>query len=252
MLPRVLQRLVTLPGVSHLIDIVRALPLPVPLRLFDGVRRIGTPRLWLLVGVWRRLPTLRDESQRVYDAYAGGDVIDVGAFQGWYSALLAPKARPGDRLVSCEPDPGAYRDLLANLGTLSAMFPQLRLWAIPEPVGDGSPVAVTDPSHHHPSFRAGGDGVPSTTVDRLVEAAGLRPSFVKIDVEGAEWHVLAGMRHTLETFKPTLMLELHPGWQPPGIESEDVTGVLADLGYTWVEIGAGDHFTKHLLCRPAA
>ena len=246
-----LQRLVTLPVVSHLIDLVRALPLPVPVQLFDGARRRGTPRLRLLAGVWNRIPTLRDESQRVYDAYDGGDVIDIGAFQGWYSALLAPKARPGDRLVSCEPDGRAYRDLLANLATLSGMFPRLRLWAVPEPVGDGSPVAVTDPSHHHPSFRAGGDGVASTTVDALVEAAGLRPAFVKIDVEGAEWHVLAGMRRTLEIHRPVVMLELHPQWQPEGVAAADVTGVLAGLGYTWVEIGARDEITRHLLCRPA-
>lgn len=253
MLPRVLQRLLALPGVSHAIDAVRALPIPVPVRLFDGVRRTGTPRLWLLAGVWRRIPALHDESQRVFDAYRGGDVIDVGAFQGWYTALLAPKARPGDRLVSFEPDPPAYRVLLQNLAAVAAMFPQLRLWAVPEAVGDGSPVTVTDPSSHHPSFRAGGDGaVHSATVDAVVEAAGLRPAFVKVDVEGAESFVLAGMRETLERHRPVVMLEVHPDWQPDGVRAEDVTAVLTDLGYRMSEIGVGGTpGTRHLLCQPA-
>jgi FkbM family methyltransferase len=245
----VLGRLLSLPGVGRAIDAVRSLPVPVPVRLLDGVRRTGTPRLWLLAGLWRRLPDLRDESQRVYDAYAGGDVLDVGAFQGWYSALLAPKARPGDRLVSFEPDPPAYRVLLLNLAALGRMFPQLRLWALPEPVGDGSPVAVTQPPEGHPSFRAGEGPVRSATVDALVEAAGLRPAFVKVDVEGAESLVLAGMRATLERHRPIVMLELHPDWQPEGVTAEDVTGVLAGLGYRWSEIG-GATGPRHLLCLP--
>lgn len=247
-----LERLSTLPGLRHAIDVVRALPLPVPVRLFDGVSRIGTPRLYLLAGVWRRVPRALDESQRVYDAYAGGDVIDIGAFQGWYSALLAPRARPGDRLISCEPDVRAYRGLLANLQTLSAMFPALRLWALPEPIGDGAPVVVTDPSAHHPSFRAQDDasGAPSITVDALVEAARLEPSFVKIDVEGAEWAVLAGMQRTLGRHRPVVMLELHPQWLPHGVSSDDVTGLLASHGYEFTEIGEKTPVTLHLLCRP--
>ena len=51
-----LERLVTLPGVRHAIDFARDLPVPVPVRLFDGAKRTGTPRLWLLLSVWRRIP----------------------------------------------------------------------------------------------------------------------------------------------------------------------------------------------------
>jgi FkbM family methyltransferase len=243
-----LERIVTLPGVRHVIDFLRDVPVPVPVRLFDGARRTGTPRLRLLTGVWRRVPRALDESQQVYDAYAGGDVIDVGAFHGWYSVLLAPKARPGDRFVSFEPDASAYGALLANLGALRRMFPRLRLWALPEAVGDGAPSAPEAVSAHHPSFRPGGDGPPSMTVDALVAAAGLRPAFVKIDVEGAEWHVLAGMRETLAQHRPTLMLELHPDWQPPGVTTDDITRLLSDNGYRWREIGAGVG-TLNLLCQ---
>lgn len=222
------------------------------MRLFDGVKRTGTPRLWLLLGVWRRVPRALDESQRVFDAYQGGDVVDIGAFQGWYTVLLAPKARPGDRFVSCEPDPPAYRALLANLAAVGRMFPQLKLWAVPEPVGDGSPVAVSDPSSHHPSFRAGAEGdVRSATVDAIVEAGGLRPTFVKVDVEGAETFVVEGMRRTLERFKPLVMLELHPGWQPEGVTIEDVKAVFTEYGYTWTEIGVDAEGTINLLCQAA-
>ncbi|MCO8273797.1 FkbM family methyltransferase [Actinoplanes sp. TRM 88003] len=48
-----------------------------------------------------------------------------------------------------------------------------------------------------------------TTVDRLVRAAGLtRLDFVKIDVEGAELHVLHGAADTIDRFRPTLFIEI--------------------------------------------
>jgi hypothetical protein len=47
------------------------------------------------------------------EAYRGGDVIDVGAFHGWY-------ASPGDALVSIEPDAAAYATLMQHLAELNA------------------------------------------------------------------------------------------------------------------------------------
>jgi hypothetical protein len=44
---------------------------------------------------WRSSAELAAESQQVFENYDGGDILDVGAFQGWYPLLLAKKARPG-------------------------------------------------------------------------------------------------------------------------------------------------------------
>lgn len=55
----------------------------------------------------------------------------------------------------------------------------------------------------HPSFRPADDSSPSgKTVDGLVEREGLAPGFVKIDVEGAEWFTVRGMRRTLREHRP--------------------------------------------------
>jgi len=42
-----------------------------------------------------------------------------------------------------------------------------------------------------------------------VEAAGLAPSVVKIDVEGGELAVVAGMQRTLERHRPVLLVEVN-------------------------------------------
>jgi Methyltransferase FkbM domain len=47
-----------------------------------------------------------------------------------------------------------------------------------------------------------------TTVDAQVEAAGLRPSVIKIDVEGGELAVVSGMKRTLERHRPVLLVEV--------------------------------------------
>jgi FkbM family methyltransferase len=67
--------------------------------------------------------------------------------------------------------------------------------------------------------------VPAVSLDRWY-APGARLDFVKIDVEGAEGLVLAGMRRVLREARPLLALEFHDdeGW---GSRKE-----LLDAGYT--------------------
>ena len=73
------------------------------------------------------------------------------------------------------------------------------------------------PSTPDPSFSslAGGrfaEGEPVevdvTTVDCEVEALELRPTVVKIDVEGGELDVVAGMERTLRAHGPVLLVEV--------------------------------------------
>jgi FkbM family methyltransferase len=204
---------------------------PVPVRFSDGRRRPAGFRLLRLTKLWSGFP---EETRASYDLYDGGDVLDVGAFHGWYSVLLAPKARPGDVLVSFEPDRAAFGEMLHNLAALADVFPEVVLMPVPAPIGDGRPAAVSFPEGSgHPRFgSADGAGArPTTTVDAFVEELGLRPAYVKVDVEGAEYFVLRGMEQTLRSFRPRIMLEVHPTWQPPGVSVADVEGVLEAHGY---------------------
>ena len=51
--------------------------------------------------------------------------------------------------------------------------------------------------------------VPAVTLDGFFLSRGAAPDVVKIDVEGAEFHVLRGMTKLIERHRPTIFVELH-------------------------------------------
>lgn len=207
--------------------------LPMRVRLPDGRPRVLPFRVWRLAHLWRSLAELRAESEAALEAYRGGDVLDVGAFEGWYSLLLAPKSRRGDTLLSIEPDPSAFPELQATLAAAARAFPGRTFQPVNAPAGNGHPVVVSHPPGGHPQFAATekGNGTPTTTVDGLVATFGLEPTLVKVDVEGAELFVLEGMQRTLADHRPIVLLELHHRWQPPGTSPADVEELLVRNHY---------------------
>lgn len=194
---------------------------------------MSTMRLALLTRVWTHIPSLVDESRRALAAYDGGDFLDVGAFHGWYSVLLAPRAQNGARLVSFEPDPRALPKLRAVLEDVQRQFPSRTFSIIDQPVGDGGLVSASWPSASHPTYSADscGSGEASLTIDEVVAREGLRPRLIKIDVEGAEPFVLRGMHQTLREHRPVVILELHTEWLPDGLAPADVEAYLREPGY---------------------
>lgn len=57
-------------------------------------------------------------------------------------------------------------------------------------------------------------------------------SFVKIDIEGAEFHALKGMRGLLERFQPVVLVEIQPFFLKGfGIEEADLLKLIDELGY---------------------
>jgi FkbM family methyltransferase len=54
--------------------------------------------------------------------------------------------------------------------------------------------------------------VKTLTIDAFCEEHIIKPSFIKIDAEGAELDVLRGAKITLTNAKPTLILALHPSF----------------------------------------
>jgi FkbM family methyltransferase len=244
-LARVLDRL---PGTESALE-----ALPFPVRFADGERRRATLGAARMHRFWLSHPDLVRESQSALDAYEGGDAIDVGAFHGWYTLLLGSKARQGDRLVSVEPDVAAFPALLRTLAAAGDALPGVHTWALSSAVGDGTPIEVTWPDgpEGHPRFASGGaGGDPTITIDGLVQTTGLRPRFVKIDVEGAEWFVVQGMRATLRDHRPIVLLEVHPRWQPrPGTIAE-IESVLRDARYD-LEVLDRKDVAERQLWRPA-
>jgi hypothetical protein len=74
--------------------------------------------------------------------------------------------------------------------------------------------------------------VEMTTVDREMEALGLVPDVIKIDVEGYEHELLRGAQRLLRTRKPVICLELHLDLlERRGISPADLIADLQSHGY---------------------
>lgn len=209
---------------------------PVPSKLLDGrVRWIPRSLSYLIWGV-RANPDFLKECQLALDLYKGGDFLDVGAAWGTYSMILAPKARLGVSYLSFEPHALPYKFLLRNSALLSSLYPDIQFHALNVPVGDGAQVMAElhQGEAGHPSFvpdPSNTSGICSVTIDSIVKQHSMSPAFIKIDVEGAELAVLLGGLGTLQTFHPTLMVEIHPDMQPEGATVQKIESFLRDCKY---------------------
>jgi FkbM family methyltransferase len=193
--------------------------LPVPAEGTPVVRFPGDVRLRL---------DLRESLQRdfyfgLYDRFElelmarhlAGDMVDVGAHVGMYAIRAARELRGRGRVLAFEPNPAAREQLEHNV----ALNGCDNVVVLAAAAGAGAGRATLHvPASDDPSFSSlEGDrfaeGAPVevevTTVDDAIAASGLRPSFVKVDVEGREVDVLRGMSKTVEEFRPVLLVEVN-------------------------------------------
>jgi FkbM family methyltransferase len=179
-----------------------------------------------------------------YEAFRGalrpGDVaLDIGANVGAYTLLFAQWVRPGGRVISFEPAPGAFTALQQHvaLNNVSAVV-ECRPVAVSD--AEGEVAFASDGfqgTNHIMHGQAASPGavtrVPTTTVDAVCAASGVTPRLVKIDVEGAELSVLRGAHRTLAAMRPAgvVFMELHPAaWASFGITRGDLEAELAAQG----------------------
>jgi FkbM family methyltransferase len=219
----------------------------------DIVRRLPGDRLptrWN--GEWLTVPRSAWESvHRTYEHYLaailrtylppGGCFLDVGAHVGWWSLFAAARVGAAGHVVSLEPS-AAYDLLAANV----ARYPQITALRMGAGAAAGTATffgqgtatsgsfveAVTAINErHHPETSITALAVPITTLDDLVAGHDLRPSLVKIDVEGFEGKVLDGAPGLLRAGVP-LVVEIHPPQLTLSGDSPDaVRARLAKNGY---------------------
>ena len=74
----------------------------------------------------------------------------------------------------------------------------------------------------------------SVTIDSFLEGKLSRLTFVKIDIEGAEYYALQGMRNVIAEFKPVVLIEIQPFFlKGMGVkESELVDLITKELDYS--------------------
>ena len=213
-------------------------------------------------GVWE------PDATAVVDLHVeeGMTVVDVGAHTGYYSLLFAKRVGRAGRVIAFEPEAVGLDYLRRNM----ALNEHQNVTIVPLALSDWSGTAAiagktylcapgdfADARENSSdrsdaaglAMRQAGrfDATPRTgvpirtaTFDELVPELGIRRlDFVKIDVEGAEWHVLKGMRASLERWSPGLLLEIHPAQLKRSGQSEsEVVRLLDDLGYVRQLVGS--------------
>ena len=176
--------------------------------------------------------------------------LDIGANAGVYSVMLAMKGLGGE-IIAFEPDPGNRARLLANI---AANGLQHKIRVVEEAVGDkaGDVVLMEAGSHNRgESWIAHPDkppeeapGVASHVVRQIrfddVFAFRGDTILVKMDVEGSEFHALAGMDRTLRDNLCYLQVELYSD------RFEDLKALFAGLGYRYLRTNYIDHYFTNI------
>lgn len=177
---------------------------------------------------WRGLKSWESETLSVFVGLVRKATffLDVGANTGVYS-LLACACNPRLRAIAFEPVPRIHVRLRTNVqlnGWLDrcrtehvAVCDRVGHTKFHVPYGDVPSSASLNPAGFR-GYAGSLVDVPTTTIDSILESEG-PVDLMKIDVEGFEDKVLAGMPHTLSTSKPTLIIECNPDGPYREVES---------------------------------
>jgi FkbM family methyltransferase len=186
-------------------------------------------------GLWEK-----EFAERLADATRqGGVCLDVGAYRGYFSGLMAVH---GAGEVHCfEPNP----DNIAKLERLAELNPDLPLKIHQMALGDADGETefvlmsedtmgkLADSSFQHERSTGQRFKVTLCKLDTLVSMSKIpAPSLIKVDVEGAEKMFLDGAATSIERNKPMILLEYHSGPL-----ARECAGFLEARGYRieWLE-----------------
>lgn len=178
------------------------------------------------------------------DALGTGDVfVDVGANTGLFVLPIAELVGSEGRVLAFEPAPDAAR-LLRSAARARGVSPQIELYEMA--LGDeaGSLELRADPAAPEDTTKRSlfVDGpavadVPVRALDELVRYGEVELpegiDAVKIDVEGAELRVLAGMRDTLDRHRPRMIVveTIEGHLQRAGSSVSEVDAFMEGVGY---------------------
>jgi FkbM family methyltransferase len=153
-------------------------------------------------------------------------IVDVGANFGFY-AVLAHLVAPAARVDAVEPNPLTFSALRETV-ELNGAGVRIHRLALSDTSGRVS-LSLAGGLSSIVEDRARGQDttvVECVQFDALFEGADL----VKIDVEGAELHVLRGMRRTLSRHRPFVLAEI------ASVNLEPVASFLSSFGYEIVSL----------------
>ena len=190
----------------------------------------------------------------VSERLSPGDVVyDVGANMGLFTNMMSKRVGPQGKVRSFEPNPPAFEDLrrivvLNQLDNVDlypvaasdsqgvAVFNQILSGNVNR---EASGLVLESEANQSPQSAI---TVTTTTLDLIVASTPKPPSLIKIDVEGAEFQVIRGLRQTLAAFRPKLVIEFHA--DSNGVfDHSAMKGMLAPYNYK-IEVLGKNYFCE--------
>jgi FkbM family methyltransferase len=191
-------------------------------------------------------PFVFDRYEPVTDAHLadalrpGMVVLDIGAHVGYYTLVAARAVGPSGKVHAFEPCAETLSLLRTNVRANG--FANVEIHPFAAGSGDSKrTLHVTGSSDSHGLFPHPLTETVRTTEVRTVRAAQViqgRVDLVKIDVEGAEFEVLDGMRDLVSSEDPSvLVIEWNPAClRNAGQDPLELPRCLAELGFTNISV----------------
>lgn len=160
---------------------------------------------------------------------SGMTALDIGAHIGFDTMLMARLLGPAGKVIAFEPDPGNFQWLTRNCQLNALANVTLNHQAVSDRAGSLAFAADGLTTSHLLAEDAADSSairVPTITLDDWFDQTGLKPGFIKIDVENHEPAVVRGATRLLQEHHPLLLIEIH---SPQSLA--DCVGQLKTLGY---------------------
>lgn len=166
----------------------------------------------------------------------GQIVLDIGAFLGTYAIFEARWVGERGRVVALEPTPASCATIRMHLrmNGVQDRVTLIEAAAGAEP-GEATLDESPEPYRNQLTSRPAGRRVRVVTIDDVCEQMGLRPDWIRMDVQGSELDVLRGARRTFAASNGRLraVVEMHPFlWRARGFGIDDARAQLRELGLT--------------------
>lgn len=157
-----------------------------------------------------------------------GDVVfECGAHHGELTVLFAHGVGPEGRVVAFEPVPGNVHILHRQLELNGIDNTEIVHAAVGRASGE---IQMTDESNAQVNKDGPGIRVPVVCLDDYQH---MKPSLLKIDVEGYEAELLKGAQEVLKT-RPRISLEIHtPSLGRYGTTPEEILDLVDWQSYVW-------------------
>ena len=214
---------------------------PALIRFRSALRSAGVLSLIQSSPFYRRISSgyeARFDQAMMASLSPGMRVFDIGANIGYYTKKFAEVVGPSGEVHAFEPVPASA----AKVRELQSQYPWIHVHQCAVADRPGELLMNLDEDSTSPTNRISfgdehpNDGytVPVITVDQMMDRIGV-PSFMKVDVEGYEWHVIQGASAALQQLQLIhVFVEVHfsllesRGYPQAAV---DISSVLARSGY---------------------